>query len=54
MAYICNMCGKQERDCECADKYCMVCKSQEALRLCADGCYYCADCREACGFMPED
>lgn len=54
MAYICTLCGKMERDCDCTDKYCMICKSQENLRLCADGCYYCADCREACGFLPED
>jgi hypothetical protein len=53
MAYICMMCDKPERECQC-EKYCMLCKADEGLRLCPDGCYYCEPCREACDFLPED
>jgi hypothetical protein len=30
------------------EKYCTICKGQHNIRLCADGLYYCPDCREAC------
>lgn len=53
MSFICAMCDKEERDCIC-EKYCNLCKSMEDVRLCANGCYYCQICREACDFMPED
>ena len=49
MVYLCNMCGREETDCQC-ERYCMVCKSDSDPRLCTDGCYYCLDCREACDF----
>jgi hypothetical protein len=47
------MCGQIEKQCQCT-RYCMICKSDNDIRLCSDGCYYCADCREACDFTPED
>ena len=53
MVYLCNMCSHEETDCRCV-KYCMVCKSDEDPRLCTDGCYYCADCREACEYRTQD
>jgi hypothetical protein len=53
MAFICVMCDKPEADCLCM-KYCTICKSDENVRLCADGCYYCGVCREVCDFQAED
>lgn len=53
MAFICAMCDKREEDCKC-DKFCTICKSDENLRLVADGCYYCLDCREACDLQAEN
>jgi hypothetical protein len=44
---LCAQCDRMESDCQC-DKYCTICKGQHNIRLCADGLYYCPDCREAC------
>jgi len=44
---VCMQCEKQEHHCKC-DRYCCLCQSQFGIRLCADGQYYCPDCREAC------
>jgi hypothetical protein len=44
---VCTMCDKTEQYCTC-EKYCTICKGQHNVRLCADGLYYCPDCREAC------
>jgi hypothetical protein len=44
---LCSQCDKTESNCNC-DKYCSICKSQQNVKLCADGLYYCPDCREAC------
>lgn len=44
---VCSQCDKSEEYCRC-DKYCVICKGQLNVRLCADGLYYCPDCREAC------
>jgi hypothetical protein len=44
---VCSMCDKTEEYCTC-EKYCTICKGQYKVRLCADGLYYCPDCREAC------
>jgi sulfur transfer complex TusBCD TusB component (DsrH family) len=53
MPYICTVCGSPERDCQCP-RFCTLCKSDDNIRLCEDGCYYCLDCREVCGFIPEE
>lgn len=52
MPYICTICGERERDCQC-ERFCTLCKADHDVRLCEDGCYYCFDCREVCGFMAE-
>jgi hypothetical protein len=44
---VCLQCEKTEEYCDC-EKYCTICKGQHNIRLCADGLYYCPDCREAC------
>ena len=44
---LCTTCDKPEAQCVC-EKYCTICKGQHKVRLCADGLYYCPDCREAC------
>src|SRR3954447_21451051 len=44
---LCSTCDKPEGQCTC-EKYCTICKGQHKVRLCADGLYYCPDCREAC------
>jgi hypothetical protein len=44
---VCSQCDQPETKCEC-DRYCCYCQGQQDIRLCADGKYYCPDCREAC------
>ncbi len=44
---LCSQCDLPETKCEC-DRYCCYCQGLEGIRLCADGQYYCPDCREAC------
>ncbi len=44
---LCSVCDKPESQCTC-DRYCCYCQGLEGIRLCADGQYYCPDCREAC------
>jgi len=44
---LCGVCNQPEERCSC-EKYCTICKGQYSIRLCADGQYYCTDCREAC------
>jgi hypothetical protein len=44
---VCSLCDKPEERCTC-ERYCTICKGQHKVRLCADGLYYCPDCREAC------
>jgi hypothetical protein len=44
---VCTQCDKPEAQCKC-EKYCCFCQSQQGVRLCEDGLYYCPDCREAC------
>ena len=44
---VCSICDKTEEHCTC-ERYCTICKGQHKVRLCADGLYYCPDCREAC------
>ena len=53
MPYICAMCDKHESNCPC-DKFCVICKSDEDVRLCFDGCYYCQVCREVCELSAEN
>jgi hypothetical protein len=44
---VCVQCDKPEGSCNC-EKYCTICKGMINVKLCADGLYYCPDCREAC------
>ena len=52
MPYACTVCGEPEKECQCP-RFCTLCKADYDVRLCEDGCYYCLDCREVCGFMAE-
>jgi hypothetical protein len=47
---LCLACEKPEHECKC-DRYCWLCQGQYGVRLCADGQYYCPDCREACDIL---
>jgi hypothetical protein len=49
----CAQCEKEEDRCDC-DKYCGLCEGFAQVRLCADGLYYCKDCRNACGYKAGD
>ncbi len=53
MAYICTVCAATEDKCQCP-RFCSLCKSDYQVRLCDDGCYYCADCREICGYSTDE
>lgn len=53
MAYICTVCGETEQNCKCP-RFCTLCNVEYGVRLCEDGCYYCADCREICGYTAEE
>jgi sulfur transfer complex TusBCD TusB component (DsrH family) len=53
LRYICSQCGKDEKQCDC-DRYCCLCQGSDNVRLCEDGAYYCANCREACDYMAQD
>jgi hypothetical protein len=46
-------CEMNEEKCYC-EKYCCSCQSQLDVRLVEDGLYYCAPCREACGYKTSD
>ncbi len=48
-SFRCIACEQPEDKCAC-DRYCALCHSEYDARLCEDGQYYCADCREACDF----
>jgi hypothetical protein len=50
---VCSQCDNPETKCHCI-KYCCFCQSQEHVRLCVDGMYYCPDCREACDVRLAD
>jgi hypothetical protein len=50
---VCSQCDNPESKCNC-DKYCCFCQSQQSVRLCVDGLYYCPDCREACDIHVAD
>jgi hypothetical protein len=49
----CMVCDMVEERCEC-DKYCGICQGFHQVRLCADGQYYCLECRESCDYRPEN
>lgn len=53
MAYVCTVCSSKEEDCRCP-RFCMLCKSDIGVRLTEDGCYYCAECRDICGYSAEE
>jgi hypothetical protein len=48
----CAVCDAVEERCAC-EKYCYICQGENEIRLVADGCYYCLECREACDYEPE-
>lgn len=50
---LCTQCDKPEGECSC-EKFCVYCQSQQGIRLCEDGMYYCPDCREACEMHVAD
>jgi len=50
--FICAQCDQQEEHCSC-EKYCTLCQGLNNVRLCADGVYYCLDCREACDLQAQ-
>ena len=50
---LCMQCDKVEIDCKC-DRYCCICQSQECIRLCLDGLFYCTDCGTACDLPPVE
>jgi hypothetical protein len=50
--FICSQCGLDETHCAC-EKYCIFCQGRYDVRLCADGSYYCQDCREACDLRAQ-
>lgn len=50
---LCMQCDKIEVECKC-DRYCCICQSQESIRLCLDGLFYCSDCGTACDLPPVE
>lgn len=50
--FICSQCDQDEIRCAC-EKYCILCQAMYDVRLCADGAYYCRDCRESCDFEAQ-
>lgn len=53
MTTVCSQCDQPESKCAC-QKYCCFCQSQDDIRLCVDGLYYCPECREACDVRVAD
>lgn len=51
--FLCMQCEMTEEKCAC-EKYCAFCQSQIDVRLSEDGLFYCAPCREACGYKTAD
>lgn len=51
--FVCSACGLNESKCQC-DHFCILCRADHNVRLCQDGCYYCAECREVCEFTTSD
>jgi hypothetical protein len=51
--YRCGVCELSEDRCDC-NKYCCLCQGEHRVRLCADGQYYCLECREACELKAQD
>ena len=49
----CLVCNQPEERCTCI-KYCALCQTDYRVRLTEDGQFYCADCREACGYKTQD
>lgn len=50
---VCMQCEAPESRCVC-EKYCCLCQTLLDVRLCQDGLYYCAPCREACDYKTAD
>jgi len=51
--YKCMVCDREEPQCDC-EKYCALCQGGHDVRLCADGMYYCLECREVCDYVPQN
>ena len=49
----CAQCEMAESQCIC-DKYCCLCQTELAIRICEDGLMYCVDCRKACDYKTSD
>ena len=52
MAFVCAQCDQEEERCKC-DRFCILCQGWDSVRLCADGQYYCLNCREACDLRAQ-
>jgi hypothetical protein len=50
---ICAQCEQLEAKCWC-EKFCVLCQSEIAVRLCTDGLLYCEPCRTACEYKTAD
>ena len=50
--YVCRQCDHDEDGCEC-NRYCILCYGEDDVRLCEDGSFYCANCREVCDYMAQ-
>ena len=50
--YYCLTCGRKEEECKC-DRFCGICQNDYNVRLCADGNYYCKECRDACEYEAQ-
>ena len=47
---LCAQCEQPEKNCSC-EKFCVLCQSEIAIRLCTDGLLYCEACRTACDYQ---
>jgi hypothetical protein len=50
--YRCLQCERTEQQCTC-QRYCALCQSEENVRLCEDGNYYCLPCRESMDYQAQ-
>ena len=51
--FTCSQCDQDESRCTC-EKYCVFCQGEHDVRLCADGVYYCRECREVCDLQAQN
>jgi sulfur transfer complex TusBCD TusB component (DsrH family) len=50
--YRCLQCERREQECTC-ERYCALCQSEDGVRLCEDGNYYCLPCRESMDYQAQ-